>query len=223
MVDKLIHIVWVGDDTRRPDTCIDSWRRMNPEYEVRVWGNHDLRTTAWINACHIRSMWDAELCGVADLMRYEILYHHGGFAVDADSLCIRPLEDWLLTTGDFACWSNEHHLPGMVANGYMGTERGSPLAGQIIADLAESATVVDRRAWISTGPILLTETWHRGNFPLTVWPSYFFIPEHHSGPPYTGSGPIFARQLYASTRDAYDRVSNMDARGLHAELDSLRG
>lgn len=222
VIEKLIHIVWVGDDSKRPQLCIDSWKLQNPTYEVRVWGNADLMTTRWINARHIKDMWSSELCGVADLMRYEILYNHGGFAVDADSLCIRPLEDWLFSTGDFACWSNEHSLPGMVANGYMATERESPLAGQIIADLSESPDVVDRRAWQSTGPILLTQTWHRYNLPLTVWPSYFFIPEHHSGPAYTGSGPVFARQLYATTRDAYERITSMSKENLDQELDSLR-
>jgi len=37
-------------------------------------------------------------------MRYEILFNEGGIALDADSLCLRPLEDWLLEPAAFAAW-----------------------------------------------------------------------------------------------------------------------
>ena len=36
-----------------------------------------------------------ELAGKADILRYELLYEHGGFFIDADSECINPLDDFL--------------------------------------------------------------------------------------------------------------------------------
>ncbi len=221
MIDRTIHIVWVGDERRLPQECVDSWKRLNPSFQVRIWGNRDLRDRAWLNMRHIREMWGKELNGVADIMRYEILYDHGGFAVDADSLCVRPLEDWLFETGDFSCWSNEHHLPGLLAPGYMGMEKGSPLMAASILAISQAISVIDQAAWITTGNVLFTEAWHRHQLPLTVWPSYFFIPEHHSGPAYTGKGPIFARQLFASTRGAYERIASMSGQALSSELDQM--
>jgi hypothetical protein len=41
---------------------------------------------------------------------------------------------------------------------------------------------------------------------MTVWPSHFFIPEHFSGLRYEGSGHVFARQEWASTRRSYDAL-----------------
>ena len=58
-----------------------------------------------------RQVWE----GVADMMRWEILDQHGGFAVDADSICIRPLEDWLFEPRIFACWENEIARPGLAS------------------------------------------------------------------------------------------------------------
>jgi hypothetical protein len=39
-----------------------------------------------------------------------------------------------------------------------------------------------------------------------VLPSHYFIPEHFSGQRYEGSGLIFARQEWASTRGSYDTL-----------------
>ena len=99
----MIHIVWIGDESKRPDDCIDTWRKF---HEVRVWGNDDLKNRSWFNAKHMMEFTRRELCGVADMMRYEILYEEGGIAVDADSICERKLEDWMFET-PIAAWENE--------------------------------------------------------------------------------------------------------------------
>ena len=68
-------------------------------------------------------MYSRELNGVADIMRYEILFNEGGIALDADSLCLRPLEDWVLESAAFAAWEHEHIRPGLIAAGAMGRSR----------------------------------------------------------------------------------------------------
>ena len=101
MVPKLIHIVWVGDQPEPEE--IKSWHKLNPEYEVQVWGNDSLKR-GWRLAEHMAHYWENQKAGVADCMRWEILYEFGGIAMDADSECVRPLEDWLLQPDVFACW-----------------------------------------------------------------------------------------------------------------------
>ncbi|MBO3147915.1 glycosyltransferase family 32 protein [Dermatophilus congolensis] len=209
MLPKKIHVVWVGDETRRPEALIKTWQTLNPDFEVRVWGNKDLSELKWINFRHMKDMWHQELCGVADLMRYEILYEHGGIAVDADSACLRPIEDWILEPSDFASWSNELTLPGMETNAFMGSTSGSEFIGKIIENLANEPTVVDRRAWQSTGPILVTKTWQETGHPLTIWPSHLFTPRHHSGWIYTGTGPVFGHQMFASTQSTWSSAVNL--------------
>ncbi len=200
MIPRIVHVVWVGDESRRPERCLESWRRLNPSYEVRVWGNQELMRTRWVNAAHIREMGKYNLAGVADMMRYEILYRHGGITVDADSECLRPLEDWLMEPTEWATWENEHLRPGLITNAFLGSVPESPFFGQLIASIHRRQTVVDANAWITTGPTPLTETWKAYQYPLTIYPSHYFTPNHFSGLAYEGAGQVFARQLWSTTR-----------------------
>lgn len=207
MIPKTLHIIWVGDESKRPDNCIATWRRHNPDWTLRVWGNDELATYGWVNANHMRAMAQRELNGVADLMRWEILYHEGGFVVDADSIALRPLPEWLLQARAFACWENELARPGLIAAGYVASVPENPFFGQIILDLQAEASVVDDMAWKTVGPMRLTQAFHRyGGQGLTVLPSHFFIPEHFSGTRFKGDELVFARQEWATTRRSYDAL-----------------
>jgi len=207
MVPKLIHVIWIGDDAKRPDNCIDTWRALHPDWEFRLWGNQDFATTHWINRTHMDAMWTRELNGVADMMRWEILYRYGGVLVDADSICVRPLDDHLLNCEAFACWENEVARPGLIATGYFGSEAGNAFVGQIIKDIEAEATVVDRMAWQSVGPQRLTEAYRTyGYTRMRIYPSHYFIPQHFTGTTYDGLDPIYAHQLWGSTRGAYEFI-----------------
>lgn len=211
VIPKKLHIVWVGDESKRPDNCINTWRTHNPDWDIKVWGNADLANNAWRNARHMQDMWKHELCGVADLMRYEILYEHGGFAVDADSVCVKPLPDWLLEADEFTCWESEHERLGLLAIGYLAAQKASPFIGQIIEDIYADKTVVDRPAWQSTGPARLTEIWQRFKYGLTIYPSHYFIPRHFVGAEYKGTGHVFAKQFWGSTHGIYDSLYMSEA------------
>jgi mannosyltransferase OCH1-like enzyme len=207
VIPKTLHIIWVGDDSRRPDNCIRTWIERNPQWTVKIWGNDDLAETDWVNTLHMREMSRRELNGVADMMRWEILYRHGGFVVDADSVCIRPLDDWLLECEAFACWENELARPGLIAAGYFACEAENPFVGQIILDIQAEPTVVNDMAWKTVGPQRLTDAYRRYAYAgLSVLPSHLFIPEHFTGTRYVGSGPVYARQEWASTRRSYDTL-----------------
>lgn len=206
MIPKKLHFVWVGDESKCPHNCINTWRELNPDYEVRVWGNEDYKSYKWENKRHMEEMWKQELNGVADIMRYEILYNEGGITLDADSICLRPLEDWLLEPNEFACWENEFVRPGLVAAGYLGSVPKSPFFGQIIANLANEQTICNDMAWKTVGPLRVTKSWQEMKYPMTIYPSHYFIPKHFSGIEYEGNGPVFATQLWGSTRRIYDQI-----------------
>lgn len=207
MIPRTLHVIWVGDESKRPDNCIATWREHNPGWTVRVWGNEELAGYGWINAAHMRAMAQRELNGVADLMRWEILYQEGGFVVDADSICLRPLEPWLFEGEACACWENELVRPGLIAAGYVASRPENPFFGQMILDLQNTPSVVDRMAWQTVGPQFLTESVRtHGYAGLTVWPSHFFIPRHFTGQEYSGGGTVFAAQAWGSTLGLYDEL-----------------
>lgn len=65
----------------------------------------------------MQAMAGRELNGVADMMRQEILYSEGGIVIDADSLCMQPLDEALLDCEAFACWESDMVRPGLIAAG----------------------------------------------------------------------------------------------------------
>jgi mannosyltransferase OCH1-like enzyme len=207
MIPKILHIIWVGDEAKRPDNCIATWVDRNPHWQVQLWGNKDLAEYGWINAAHMRSMAAREWNGVADLMKWEILYHEGGFVVDADSVCVRPLPDWLLEAEAFACWENELERPGLIAAGYVASVPENQFFGQIVLDLKQEASVTHDLAWKTVGPLRITRSYLRYRYTgLTIYPSHFFIPRHYSGTKYEASGIVFAHQAWGSTFRSYESI-----------------
>jgi mannosyltransferase OCH1-like enzyme len=207
LIPKTLHIIWVGDESRRPDNCIQTWVDRNPTWTVKIWGNERLAARGWTNAPHMKAMARKELNGVADMMRWEILYAEGGFVVDADSVCVRPLDDWMLEADAFACWENEIVRPGLIAAGYVASIPQNPFFGQIILDIQAETSVVDKMAWETVGPMRLTVSHRKYRYAnLTILPSHLFIPRHFTGIRYTGAGPVYAEQEWGSTLRLYDEL-----------------
>lgn len=225
VIPKTLHFVWIGDESKCPHHCIDSWRKHNPEYEVRIWGNHDYRDIDWqFKEQMARIHETGQLYGVADMMRWEILYRHGGIALDADAICLAPLPDWLHRCTAFACWQNELSQPGLISNGYVGTAPGNALVGFLLETLKSEKDLAwrhtyfglkkkKRSSWKTTGPGLLTRCFQEMAYrELTILPSHFFIPLDKSGGHYRGSGPVFAMQLFGSTKSGhinYERMAHL--------------
>jgi mannosyltransferase OCH1-like enzyme len=206
MIPKVLHFVWIGDETKRPNNCINTWKTKNPSYQVKVWGNKELNEFNWVNGKHIKEMFLHELCGVADMMRYEILFREGGITLDADSICLNPLEDWLLKPDAFACWEQELVRPNLIGVGAMGSVVGNWFFGECVQKLNQRNTVIDNRAWISTGPTHLTNVFRETEYGLTIYPSHYFTKRHFAGTEYNGNGHCFATQLWGSTL-GYDNIT----------------
>jgi len=220
-IPKVFHFIWVGDDRKRPDACFETWRRLNPGFELKVWGNREYENLAWRTKRHMDAMWKTgQLFGVADLMRWEILLQEGGFALDADSIAIEPLPDWLFDCTAFACWESELNSPGVIANGYFGCRPGDRLVSHLVTSLEAQKHLATKfvwhklrrktvAAWKTVGPRPLTAAFHElGYSELTLLPSHFFCPRHLTGKTYSGSGPVFCDQLFASSRpNGYGELS----------------
>jgi mannosyltransferase OCH1-like enzyme len=208
MIPKIIHIIWIGDQSKKPTACIDTWIKKNPDYEVRVWGNDSLTDRSWRNPKQLYDMLTKkDYAGASDVMRYEILYEHGGIYVDADSYCVKPLEDWLLNCEAFASWEQELVRNNLIANTVMGSAPGSEAMKLCIDEVATKDCTEKKLAWMITGPMLVTDVFFKKQANLTVYPSHFFMPKHHSGYVSKVTGHHFASHLWGSDI-GYD---NMDS------------
>lgn len=201
MIPRIFHFIWIGDESKRPDHYIDTWRRRHADIAIKIWGNAALQERSWINAAHMRDFATRELAGVIDLMRWEILLREGGIALNADSICLAPLPDWLFDCEMFACWENETVRPGLIATGAIGSMPHNPFIGRLIEDIRGEPSLAGRMAWQATGPTPLTEAHRRQAYAnLTLLPSHFFLPRHYTGVAYSGGGPVYADQCWDATR-----------------------
>lgn len=230
-IPRTLHFVWIGDETKRPDTCFETWRALNPDFELKVWGNDDYRDRPWRTKKHMEAMWrSGQIFGVADLMRWEILLDEGGFALDADSIALQSLPDWLFECTAFACWENELASPGLIANGYFACRPGDPMLSHMVSGFEAADQLATRyvwykfrhktvSAWKTVGPRAVTKAYHQMKYDaLTILPSHFFCPRHISDWVYRGEGPVYCDQLFGSSgNDVYETLHELTAEQLIAK------
>ncbi|HZS31244.1 MAG TPA: capsular polysaccharide synthesis protein [Gaiellaceae bacterium] len=74
--------------------CVESWRRHNPGWDVRVLSEADMsRHTSFDHT--VGPVAGQAVSHRTDLLRTDLLATHGGVWADATCYCTRPLDDWL--------------------------------------------------------------------------------------------------------------------------------
>lgn len=169
-----------------------------------MWGEKELSKRTWRNQDAIESLYGAQrFCGVADLMRWEILYNEGGFAIDADSECVRPLEEWLFPTKVVAWRNCEYESHQLIANGYVYSAARHPVIDAVLQRMSAITDPLADDPWKLTGPVPFTETIRCLRSPdVTMWPSFLMMPTHWDGFTFNSS-LVFARQHWGSTHRSY--------------------
>ena len=181
-IPKIIHIMWIGPN-EPPTECINSWWEMHPDWEHIYWDDEKVANFAFKNQHAIDQC--RYMSGKVNIMRYEILRHFGGIFIDADSLCLRPLDDGdFIEQEAFSCYINEKlHL--RVANGYMGFSKNYPLLTELIDRISlipdSDYDSKKNNSWQITGPEFLRKVIEETGDNIHLYPSVTFCPVHHSG------------------------------------------
>lgn len=192
-----INAIWVGDHSKCPMESLKSWG------EVKLWGNDALNKFSWeLNTQMKHYFLTGELNGVADCMRWELLYEFGGTFIDADSVQVQPIPEWFNELEAIATWEQEFERPGLIACGFLSFKPKDLFVRQIIETIKQ--TPLDNKlAWETVGPMAITRAFYSYKpRHLTILPSHFFYPQHHTGASYTGKY-VIARQSWSSTFKNY--------------------
>ena len=93
-IPQKIHMIWIGGEV--PDWVQDNfrtWEKHHPSWELKLWTDADLGSFEF----RLQSEFEAvdSFASKADIWRYEIVYRYGGFYVDADTVCQKPLNPLL--------------------------------------------------------------------------------------------------------------------------------
>ena len=90
-IPKIIHQIWIGGQVpEKYKGWQESWQKMHPDWEYRLWTDEDIADFPFTN----RAQFDAieQLGGKVDVWRYEILYLYGGLYADMDMECLQPFD-----------------------------------------------------------------------------------------------------------------------------------
>ena len=168
MIPKILHQVWLGPE-RPPTACIASWHAQHPDWDCHLWTEsslpNDFTNQAIIEAADT-------FFSKADYIRYELLLRYGGVYADADSYCLRRIDN-LLACNAFAAWESEQRRPGLVGNSAIGSIAGHPLTKELVANARTG-----KPAWKVSGPGYFTEQVAKTEG-VTIYPSSYFYPLHH--------------------------------------------
>jgi GT2 family glycosyltransferase len=211
-IPKIIHQLWIGTKPA-PTSLMNTWKEKNPEFEYIFWNEEEFIKRDMTFVCQTKIDEIEEINGKADILRWEILYKYGGVFLDADSICIEPIDDELLNKNCFAGWEQEEVRKGLIATGTMGFPPNHPLIKAAIKWIKKnevSQLKSNHMAWQTVGPGLLTRMYNTGNFnDLHIFPSYTFLPIHLTGMEYNGHGKIYAFQAWGSTKQSYDTMNSL--------------
>jgi len=91
-IPKKIHQIWIGDKPIPPiyEKYTNLVKILHPDYEYKLWNNDDLNSENFKMFEHINKM--KKVVSKVDMMRYEILYNHGGFYLDCDIIMLKKLD-----------------------------------------------------------------------------------------------------------------------------------
>lgn len=83
-IEKKIHSFWFSNDKkpREYQQCIDSWKRICPDYEIIEWNaqNYDYTKNLFMKQAFESKKW----AFVSDFARLDVIYHYGGIYLDMD-------------------------------------------------------------------------------------------------------------------------------------------
>lgn len=95
MIPKLLHYVWLGKGDLTPSVkrCIESWRKIMPDYEIKCWNedNFDVNSVVWVKEAIEKKKWSL----ASDYIRHYALYSEGGIYLDTDVMIYKSLDPFL--------------------------------------------------------------------------------------------------------------------------------
>ena len=200
-IEKKIIQIWIGPNPA-PQQWIDTWKEKHPDWDCSVFTDEMLKSRKWKNQHLIDHYYQTKKWpGVSDLIRYELLYEQGGFMPEADSVCLERVDELFTSPPEHAytCWENEKAKPGYVCP-VLAANPGNAFLKDVIDILhASKPEYLSPEPFRSTGNLFLAGLVPRYRHMLTIWPSYFFVPQWYVGPRYDGPGKIYADQFWGST------------------------
>lgn len=139
MIPKIIHYCWLSGDPypENIQRCIESWKRVLPDYELVLWDTHrfNLTSSRWVRQAYEMKKY----AFAADYIRMYALYHYGGIYLDSDVEVLKSFDDLL----DLPYFIGQENTPSGIEAATIGSEKGWPLA-KLMLDRYDSKSFLSK-------------------------------------------------------------------------------
>lgn len=207
MIPRIIHQIWIGDQSKRPTNCMETVKRDNPSCEYKLWTEKELKSLNISKKMELKIRCMKEINGKADIYRYLIMEKYGGVFLDADTISLHPLDDFFFKSSGIA-FENEVVRPNLLACGFLAFPPNHPLIVSCIKHIESNP--IFSPAWKCVANMLITNKMlEYQQQDINLYPSYYFYPEHHTGHKYLGHSKVYHYQLWGSTHDRYDTLPDI--------------
>lgn len=186
MIPKIIHYCWFGRNPLPPLAikCIESWKRILPEYEIKEWNEDNFDLDMYQYA---REAYDnRKFAFVTDIVRLYALFNEGGVYMDTDVEILKPLDPFLHHAA-FSGFESENSFP----TGLMAAEKGSKWAKDNLEWYNDKHFVKDDETLdTTTNVVIIMKVLEKYHFKLdntyqevsgyfTIYPKEYFCPKDY--------------------------------------------
>lgn len=205
-IEKKLTQIWIGPKPA-PLSWMYTWRDKHPDWEYSIFTDEMLKNRKWYNSHLIERYYNMQKWpGVSDLIRYELLYEHGGFWPEADMTCLENTDELFTAPADhaYSCYECEAGR-GQNIQPIMACNPGNEFVKHIIETLHKlKPEQLHHEPFRSTGNAFLAQHVPNWKHKLTVWPSHYFIPLFYIGGAkyYDGPDKVYADHKWGSTGHA---------------------
>lgn len=122
MIPKIVHYGLFGGWQLSPlnRSCIQTWREVLPDYEIRLWTDKDMRDRF------------ARPINNSNLLKYHALFNHGGVFLDNDMEVLKPFD---LSRRAFLAFQRTDMLKESINTAVIGAEKGHPFIGECLREI----------------------------------------------------------------------------------------
>lgn len=173
MIPKIIHYCWLsgGEYPELTKKCLDSWKRVLPDYEVILWDmkKDNIGEVPWVKEAYAAKKY----AFAADYVRFYALYNYGGIYLDADVEVVKRF-DPLLKNNYFI----GEEFYGDIEAAVMGCEPGQEWV-KCCLDYYKDRHFINSKGKFDMRPVPLLVNEVVEKFKIKIKPFSYFSPKNY--------------------------------------------
>lgn len=148
MIPKIFHRVWLGGKPMPFHFARwgESWMKKHPSWTMKLWTEAEVKYFTNVDLLPKCS----SLAMRSDIIRYAVLYKHGGVYLDTDMECVKNIDMLAEGIDFFACWQR----PQILSNAIFGTAAKSKIMQSLVWC---SRSEFKPEPWNAMGPEFFTK------------------------------------------------------------------